>query len=55
MLLQADVFCYFYHVRNVIQTCELIEADGQMPQSCKAGNLLNLAQTVTMKVQHLKI
>lgn len=39
---------------NVIQASELIEADGQMPQSCQTGNLLHLAQTVTMEVQHLQ-
>lgn len=47
--------CDFYHVRNVIQACELIKADGKMPQSCEAGNLLYFTQTVTMKVQHLEI
>lgn len=48
-------YCLFYHVRNVIQTCELIEADGKMPQSCEAGNLLYFSQTVAMKVHHLEI
>lgn len=46
---------YFYHVWNVIQACEFIEADGKMPQSCEAGNLLNFTQTVAMKIQHLEI
>lgn len=40
-------------MRNVIQVCELIEADGKAPQSCEAGNLLYFTQTVAMKVQHL--
>ena len=35
--------------------CELVEADGQMPQSCEVGNLLYFAQTVAMKVQHLDV
>lgn len=48
-------YCHFYHVRNVIQACELIEADGKMTQSCEAGNLLYFTQTVAMKVQHLDI
>lgn len=43
-----------YHMTNVIQTSELVEADGQMSQSCQNGNLLHLAQTVTMEVQHLQ-
>lgn len=44
----------FYHVTNVIQASELVEADGQVPQSCQTGNLLHLTQTVAMKVQHLQ-
>lgn len=44
-----------YHVRNVIQTCELIEADIKMPQCCEAGNVLYFIQTVAMKVQHLNV
>ena len=44
-----------HHVRNVTEACELIEADGEMPQSREAGNLLYLAQTVPMKVQYLEI
>ncbi len=42
-------------MRNVIQACELIEADGKMPQSCEVGNLLYFTQTVAMKVQHLEM
>lgn len=42
-------------MRNVIQVCELIEADGKMPQTCEAGNLLYFTQTVAMKVQHLEV
>ncbi len=45
----------FYHVRNVIKTCESIETDGKTPQGCEAGNLLYFTQTVAMKIQHLQI
>lgn len=44
-----------YHVRNIIKACELVEADGEMPQSFEAGNLFYLAQTVAMKVEYLRI
>ena len=52
-----SMFSYHHshHVRNVIEACELIAADGEMPQSREAGNLLYLAQTVPMKVQYLEI
>lgn len=46
---------YCNHVRNVIEARECIEAYGKMPQSCEAGNLLYLAQTVAMKIQYLEI
>lgn len=42
-------------MRNFIKACELVEADGKMPQSCEAGNLLYFAQTVAMKVEYLEI
>lgn len=44
-----------YHVRNVIQACERIEADVKMPQCCEAGDGLYFIQTVAMKVQHLNV
>lgn len=49
------IHCSFYHVRNVIQTGELIGADGKMPQCFEAGNLLYFTQTVAVKVHHLEI
>lgn len=52
---QTTFLRHSYHMRNVIQTCELIEADAKMPQLCEAGNLLYFIQTVAMKVQHLNI
>lgn len=44
-----------YHVRNVVEARELVEAESEMPQSCETGNPLHPAQTVTVKVEHLDI
>lgn len=52
---QSTFLRHSYHMRNVIQMCELIEADVKMPQRREAGNLLYFIQTVAMKVQHLNI
>lgn len=52
---QSTFLRHSYHMRNVIQMCELIEADVKMPQRREAGNRLYFIQTVAMKVQHLNI
>lgn len=46
---------YIYHVGNVIEACELVEADCEMSQCCEAGNLFHFTQTVVMKVKHLQV
>lgn len=52
--LNVIIYCHHsYHVRNIIKPCELIEADGEMPQSCEAGNLPYLTQAVVMEVEYL--
>lgn len=42
-----------HHMRNVIQTRELIEADVEMAQLREAAQLLHSIQTVAVKAQHL--
>lgn len=39
-----------HHVRDVLQVCELVEADGEMTQRGQAGDLLQLTQTVAMEI-----
>lgn len=42
-----------HQMRDVIQLCELIEADGQVAERCQTRDLFQFTQTVTVEVQHL--
>lgn len=42
-----------HQMGDVIQLCELIEADGQVAERCQTRDLFQFTQTVTVEIQHL--
>ena len=49
----AHSACESDHVGDVVQPCDLVEADGQVTQGAEAGEHLQFGQTAAMQVQHL--